>query len=77
MFIKYVCRVPLRMTDEQLLIADDAIHGEEAYCFSDDVEGIEPSITTRQLALEKGEQIRKSYEYHSKPGVPEGIDVEA
>lgn len=38
-FIKYVCRIPLRMTEEQLLIGDDAIHGEDAYCFDDYVEG--------------------------------------
>lgn len=32
-FIKYVCRVPLRMSDEQLEIGDFAIHGEEPYTF--------------------------------------------
>ena len=31
MFIKYVCRVPLQMTPEQLEIGDWAIHGEESY----------------------------------------------
>ncbi|CZR64826.1 related to Ammonium transporter 3 member 1 [Phialocephala subalpina] len=31
MFIKYVCRIPLRMSDEQLELGDDAIHGEAAY----------------------------------------------
>ena len=30
-FIKYVCRVPLRMSEEQLLAGDDMIHGEAAY----------------------------------------------
>jgi len=35
LFIKYVCRVPLRMSDEDLLIGDDAIHGEAAYAFQD------------------------------------------
>ena len=30
-FIKYVLRVPLRMTEEQLLAGDDMIHGEAAY----------------------------------------------
>jgi len=34
-FIRYVCRIPLRMTEEQLLVGDDAIHGEDAYCFGD------------------------------------------
>lgn len=31
LFIKHVLRIPLRMTEEHLLIGDDAIHGEEAY----------------------------------------------
>jgi Amt family ammonium transporter len=30
-FIKYVCRIPLRMTEEQLLVGDDMVHGEAAY----------------------------------------------
>ena len=38
LFIKYVLRIPLRMTDEQLEIGDDAIHGEEAYAFYGDGE---------------------------------------
>jgi Amt family ammonium transporter len=36
LFIKYVCRVPLRMSDEDLMIGDDAIHGEAAYAFLDE-----------------------------------------
>ena len=32
-FIKYVLRIPLRMSDADLMIGDDAIHGEEAYAF--------------------------------------------
>ena len=32
-FIQYVCRVPLRMSDEDLAIGDYAIHGEEPYTF--------------------------------------------
>jgi Amt family ammonium transporter len=35
-FIKYVCRVPLRMSDEDLLLGDDAVHGEAAYSLADD-----------------------------------------
>ena len=34
-FIKYVCRVPLRMSDEDLLVGDYACHGEEAYVFGE------------------------------------------
>ncbi len=30
-FIRVVCRVPLRMTDEMLLVGDEAAHGESAY----------------------------------------------
>ncbi|OQO14923.1 hypothetical protein B0A48_00305 [Cryoendolithus antarcticus] len=52
-FIKYVCRVPLRMSEEDMLIGDDAIHGEEAYCFSDDVDGLVPTITQEQRAHDR------------------------
>jgi Amt family ammonium transporter len=31
LFIKYVLRVPLRMTEEELIAGDDMIHGEAAY----------------------------------------------
>ncbi len=31
MFIKYVLRIKLRLTDEELAVGDVAIHGEEAY----------------------------------------------
>ncbi|KAK9335250.1 hypothetical protein LIPSTDRAFT_117880 [Lipomyces starkeyi NRRL Y-11557] len=34
-FIKYVLRIPLRMSEEMLLIGDDAVHGEDAYAFGD------------------------------------------
>jgi len=35
LFIKYVLRIPLRMSEHNLLIGDDAIHGESAYTFGD------------------------------------------
>ena len=31
LFIRYVLRIPLRMSDEMLLVGDDAVHGEAAY----------------------------------------------
>ncbi|KAG8980696.1 hypothetical protein FRB94_009923 [Tulasnella sp. JGI-2019a] len=34
-FIKYVLRVPLRMKEADLLIGDDAAHGEAAYAFDE------------------------------------------
>ncbi|KAF2232226.1 putative ammonium transporter [Viridothelium virens] len=37
LFIKYVLRVPLRMSEEELLIGDEAIHNETAYTFEDKV----------------------------------------
>jgi Amt family ammonium transporter len=37
-FIQYVCRIPLRMTEEELLAGDDAVHGEAAYFLNDDPE---------------------------------------
>lgn len=40
LFIKYVCRIPLRMSEEDMLIGDDAVHGECGYCLFDDVEGL-------------------------------------
>ena len=33
LFIKYVLRIDLRMSPEELADGDDAIHGEEAYVF--------------------------------------------
>ena len=37
-FIKYVLRIPLRMSEQELLVGDDAAHGEAAYAFFDDGE---------------------------------------
>lgn len=45
-FIKYVLRIPLRMTEEELLIGDDMIHGEAAYVFGDPLTG---SNTNREV----------------------------
>ncbi|KAK3938722.1 ammonium transporter [Diplogelasinospora grovesii] len=33
LFIKYVLRIPLRMSEADLLLGDDAVHGEAAYVF--------------------------------------------
>lgn len=34
LFIKYVLRIPLRMTDEACKIGDYAVHAEESYTFA-------------------------------------------
>jgi Amt family ammonium transporter len=38
LFIKYVCRIPLRMSETDLLSGDDAVHGEAAYFLNDELE---------------------------------------
>ena len=39
MFIKYVLRIPLRMSEEDLIAGDYATHGEEAYVFGEGSSG--------------------------------------
>jgi ammonium transporter, Amt family len=36
LFIRFVLRIPLRMSDEDLLIGDEACHGENAYTWDVD-----------------------------------------
>jgi len=48
LFIKFVLRVPLRMSEADLLIGDDAIHGEDAYCFHDE---INPTLSRDDVEL--------------------------
>ena len=38
-FIKYVLRIPLRMSEEDLMLGDYACHGEEAYVFAEGSSG--------------------------------------
>ncbi|KAK4552877.1 hypothetical protein LTR86_010009 [Recurvomyces mirabilis] len=75
-FIKYVCRIPLRMTEEELLIGDDAIHGEEAYSFYDDVSGLVPSRTTEMRAADMLERIHHHSDKHETT-VLHGQDLES
>lgn len=42
MFIKYVLRIPLRMSEEDLVMGDYACHGEEAYVFGEGSSGYVP-----------------------------------
>jgi Amt family ammonium transporter len=49
-FIKYVLRIKLRMTDEELEIGDVAVHGEEAY----PVEGGMSALSAAASAAEAG-----------------------
>jgi Amt family ammonium transporter len=53
-FIKFVLRIPLRMSEADLLVGDDAIHGEAAYCFDD-----------TQLVLSRSDDIEHG---HSRGG---------
>ena len=61
LFIKYVLRIPLRMSEEDLAVGDDAIHGEAAYVFGSEEEALlhqgdsdsedkkEPAVQTSQV----------------------------
>jgi Amt family ammonium transporter len=63
MFIKYVCRSPLRMSDEDCLIGDDAIHGESAYTFGD------MDVSTIQGMGAKTDEEARGYNASSSEGV--------
>jgi Amt family ammonium transporter len=75
LFIKYVCRVPLRMSEEDMMMGDDAVHGEGAYCFFDDVVGPTPetdSAVLEGLKVDNDREIGivrpKSLERHQNKG---------
>ena len=78
-FIQYVCRVPLRMTDEMCEIGDYAIHGEEPYTFEyynrnqrRAVAGFEhQGPTDAEKALR---EVRRSHERQGFPGGGGGSD---
>jgi len=48
LFIKYVLRIPLRMSADAMAIGDDWVHGEEAYVF-DDIPGTGYSHNDRHI----------------------------
>lgn len=56
-FIKFVLRIPLQMSEEQLAIGDDAIHGEAAYVFGSEEEALlhrnEPQASDLEYASDK------------------------
>ena len=57
LFIKHVLRIPLRMTEEELLVGDDAIHGEAAYAFQDFHDAGAHHLEGREADPESGERI--------------------
>lgn len=52
LFIKHVLRVPLRLSEQELLVGDDAVHGEEAYALF--FEGERSHLSLQSTALESG-----------------------
>jgi Amt family ammonium transporter len=67
-FIKYVCRVPLRMSQEQMEVGDYAIHGEEPYTFAHyNIKHPTPPLMRRRTT-------KKGDEEASKGGVLMGKD---
>jgi Amt family ammonium transporter len=61
MFIKYVLRIKLRLTDEELAVGDVAIHGEEAYPAEE--------IYTTRLGVTAEAEASPSTEAHSTVSV--------
>jgi Amt family ammonium transporter len=49
-FIKYVCRVDLRLSEDKLMLGDGAVHGEVAYCFDEDVIGMPRSASDAMVS---------------------------
>jgi Amt family ammonium transporter len=49
-FIKYVCRVDLRLSEDKLMLGDGAVHGEVAYCFDEDVIGMPRAASDAMLS---------------------------
>lgn len=67
-FIKYVLRIPLRMSEEELLIGDDAIHGEDAYCFYDNMDGLVPTNSVEEAAMRRMQGLHHhTDEYKGRP----------
>jgi Amt family ammonium transporter len=75
LFIKYVCRIPLRMSEEELLIGDDAIHGEDPYCFYDNMDGLVPTASVEQRALERMQGIQHHSDLYKGGPILEGQRV--
>lgn len=69
LFIKHVCRIPLRMNEEALLKGDDAVHGEEAYVCGP-CEAHEDYIQGHQVlhGQEAQEVVAKNYAAHASGG---------
>ena len=63
--IKYILRIPLQMTEEQLAIGDDAIHGEAAYVFG----------TEEEALLHRGESESDDKKYQPGPQVVAATSV--
>ncbi|TAQ85361.1 hypothetical protein B7494_g6329 [Chlorociboria aeruginascens] len=71
MFIKFVLRVPLRMSDEHLAVGDFAVHGEEPYTFAHyNAKHALPANQKKRMVLrdrqEEGRGVLVGKEPHSK-----------
>jgi Amt family ammonium transporter len=78
LFIKYVLRIRLRMSEEMLLIGDDAVHGEDAYTFKEthelDMElGIIPDHLNHRVSgnlSHRASGVRRELKYGILPSFP-------
>jgi len=73
-FIKYVCRVDLRMTHAQMEVGDYAIHGEEPYTFAHYNIKHEPDLKRRVSRATKGSDVENT---RIRKGVLMGKDPSA
>lgn len=74
-FIKFVLRIPLRLNEQQLLVGDDAVHGEEAYALF--FEGERSHISLHTTGFDSGHIIdtnlgSKEGSGQESPGEPSG-----
>jgi len=72
LFIKHVLRIPLRMSEEQLQIGDEGVHGEAAYVFGDDIElGLAIArVSDEEINHKTEEEREKEQEKERERGLP-------
>ena len=63
--------MPLRMPDHELMIGDDAVHGEEAYALWGDGEKYDP---TRHGAIFGGPELTPN-DYDHRNGAARGVTI--
>jgi ammonium transporter, Amt family len=68
--------VPLRMTEEQLLVGDAAVHGEDPYCFTDERSEVLKRIEFRSMFNTSDTAAEKDHANQADPEAEQIISVE-